>query len=96
MSDVSVGIPSAANSGVPTDSGPYSNSVTKTSPERISSVTPTPKSPRSSGIGNDARCTTARDCSGRVHGRAAHDAAFPSARYLEADAVRGEAWSSRA
>ena len=30
-------------------------------PERISSVTPTPKSPRSSGIGNDARCTTARD-----------------------------------
>ena len=46
------------NIGEPSDSGPYSNSTTKTSGERMSSVTPAPKSPRASGSGKVARWTT--------------------------------------
>ena len=56
-------MPCAANIGECRDSGPYSNSTTNTSGERISSVTPAPKSPRCSGSGKVARWTTAYVCS---------------------------------
>ena len=82
--------PVDANIGVPTDSGPYSNSVTKTSPRAHqlgyadAEVTALLRHRERRDVHDRARPL------GGVDGRAAHDAAFPSLRNLEADAVRGE------
>ena len=53
----------------------------------MSSVTPTPKSPRCSGSGNDATCITANVCSSRVCGSAPQDAPFPRAGNVDGEAV---------